>query len=119
MDFTFVLLGLSIMWLFMFKTEWLFKNGIVFFGILTYSILLYGLSFVLLKGDYGNPKMINALKMPLMSFVVFRGLYYAFRKKYKKEPENTFWVFQKKPIQDVLFFNSVLAFWSRLTILSP
>lgn len=108
MDFAFILLGLSIMWLFMFKIEWLYDNGISFWSIFIYSILLFGLSLVLLNGGYGDPKMVKALKIPLMSFAVFRGLYFIFRRKYKRSPENTFWIFQKKPIQDIIF---TLLFW--------
>jgi hypothetical protein len=108
MDFAFILLGLSIMWLFMFKIEWLFDNGISFWVILIYCILLFSLSFILLNEEYANPNMVKALKMPLISFVVFRCLYFAFRRKYKRNPENTFWVFHEKPIQDIVF---TLLFW--------
>lgn len=108
MDIVFILIGLSIMWLFMFKMEWLFDNGISFWSILIYSILLFCLSFVLLSGGYGDPRIVKALKMPLMSFVVFRGLVFVFRRKYKRYPENTFWIFQKKPTQDIAF---TVLFW--------
>jgi hypothetical protein len=108
MDLTLILFGLSIMWLFMFKIEWLFNNAISFWSILIYSLLLFGLSFILLNVEYGNPKMVKVLKMPLISFVIFRGLYFLFKKIYKRNPENTFWVFQKKPVQDIIF---TLLFW--------
>lgn len=108
MDFLFVFSGLSIMWLFMFKIEWLHKGGIAFWAIFIYSLLLFGASVILHNGDIGTSKSINALKMPLISYAVFRGLNFAFLRMYKREPENTFWSFQKKPIQDVIF--SIL-FW--------
>lgn len=108
MEFVIILLGLSMMWLFMFKIEWLFDNGISFWNILIYNVLLFILSYVLLKWGYGDAKMIKGLKMPLYSFVVFRVLYFVFKKKYKRNPENTFWTFQKKPIQDIAF---TLLYW--------
>jgi len=108
MDFAFILLGLSIMWLFMFKVEWLCDNGMSFWVILIYCMLLFSLSIFLLDGEYANPKMVKALKMPLISFVVFRCLFFVFRKKNNRNPENTFWVFSRKPIQDIVF---TILFW--------
>jgi len=108
MGFVFILIGLSVAWLFMFKIEWLCKGGIVFWILLLYCIILFCLSFYMLNLDYDNLKMTKALKMPLISLMVFKVMYYIFILKYKKEPENTFGVFQSKAIQDVLF--SIL-FW--------
>lgn len=108
MDFILILIGLSIAWLFMYKIEWLLGCGIPFWTVLIYCILLLGLSFLLLELDYSNPKMVVFLRMPLISFVVFKILQITFKRKYKRNPENTAWVFRKKPVQDVLF--SIL-FW--------
>jgi len=108
MDFVLIFLGLSIVWLFLFKIEWLFGNNVSFWCVLIYSVLLFCVSFLLLDMEYGNPKMVRVLKMPLLSFAVFRVLYIVFDKIYKRKPENTFWVFQKKPIQDIIF---TLLFW--------
>lgn len=108
MDFIFVLIGLSIAWLFMYKIKWLFGFGVSFWVIFIYTILLFGLSFLMIEVSYGNPKMVVFLRMPIVSFVIFRVFYLLFKKFYKRDPENTAWVFQKKSIQDVIF--SIL-FW--------
>jgi len=108
MDFILILIGLSIAWLFMYKIEWLFGFGASFWAVLLYCILLFGLSFLLLELNYNNPKMVVTLRMPIISFAIFKVLHLVFMGIYKRNPENTFWVFTKKPIQDVLF--SIL-FW--------
>lgn len=108
MDFILILIGLSIAWLFMYRIEWLFGFGVSFWVVLIYTILLFGLSFLLLELNYSNPKMVVALRMPIISFAIFKLLHILFMRIYKRNPENTAWVFTKKPIQDVLF--SIL-FW--------
>lgn len=108
MDFILILIGLSIMWLFMYKIEWLFGFGVSFWVVLMYSIVLFGLSFLLLEINYSNSKIFVFLRMPIISFAIFKMLLIIFKLIYKRNPENTAWVFKKKPIQDVLF--SIL-FW--------
>lgn len=108
MDFILILIGLSIAWLFMYKIEWLFGFGVSFWAILIYTVLLFGISFLLLELNYSNPKMVVFLRMPIISFAVFKVLHFIFKSYYRRNPENTAWVFKKKSIQDVLF--SIL-FW--------
>lgn len=107
MDFIFIVLGLSTMWLFMFKIEWLFNYKYFLINII-YNIVLFCVSLLLINSQLGNPKMTVALKMPLISSIVFFILYISFKNIYKRNPENTFWTFTKKPIQDVIF---TLMFW--------
>jgi hypothetical protein len=103
----FILIGLSTIWIFMFKIEWLF-NYKTFLINIGYDIFLAALSLVLLSIQFGNPKMVVALQMPIISSVVFFVLHRIFKFFFKRDPENTFWVFTGKPIQDVLFS---LLFW--------
>jgi hypothetical protein len=107
MDFIIVLIGLSTIWLFMFKIEWLFHPKSFVINII-YDIFLFLASFLLLHYQIGNPKIIPALRMPLLSSFIFLVLYKGFKNIYKRNPENTFWVFTGKPIQDVIF---TLLFW--------
>lgn len=107
MDFIFIALGLSTMWLFMFRIEWLFNYKYFLINIF-YNIVLFCGSLLMLNYQLGNPKMVVALKMPLISSLVFFLLYITFQKIYKRNPENTFWTFTKKPVQDVIF---TLLFW--------
>lgn len=108
MDFIIIMIGASIMWLFMYKIEWLFGFGIPFRAVLVYSIFLFMLSFLLLELNMSNPKIVVTLRMPIISFAIFKILHIVFLRVYKRNPENTFWVFEKKPVQDVVF---TLLFW--------
>jgi hypothetical protein len=107
MDIIFVLLGLNTMFIFMLKIDWLF-NTKTFLRVLLFNLVIFILSYILIDIDYGNPKMVLMLKMPLLSSVIFFLLYTLYRRIYKRNPENTFWTFTKKPIEDVVF--SIL-FW--------
>lgn len=102
MDLIFVSFGLSIAIIFMYKIEWLF-NLKSFLIIFFYTILLFGLSFLLLEYNIGNPRIIIALKMPILSITIFKLLNILFKIIYKRNPENTAWTYTKKPIEDVLF----------------
>jgi len=107
MEFILVLIGLSTVWLFMFKIEWLF-NPKSFMVNIIYDIILFIISFLIFQYQIGNPKIIAALRMPLLSSAVFFILYWSFKKIYKRNPENTFWTFVAKPVQDVIF---TILFW--------
>ena len=107
MDFIFIALGLSTMWLFMFKIEWLFNYKFFLLNIF-YDIALFGGALILMNYKIGNPKMVVTLLIPLISSIVFFVLYILFKKIYKRNPENTFWTFTKMPIQDVVF---TVLFW--------
>lgn len=99
-----MLTGLSTMWLFMYKMEWLFFKHKYFWIYFLYCMLLFFLTFVL---DIDS-KLFNTLKMPLISLIVFEVIVFSFESIYKRKPENTFWSFRKKPIPDIIF--SIL-FW--------
>lgn len=102
-DFLLVMAGLNTVIIFMFKIEWLLntKSLVVLACINT---ILFGIGF------YYNKKIntIDALKMPIVSLLIFCVLNWAFMKLYNRHPENTFWSFTKKPIEDVLFS---IIFW--------
>ncbi|MDP3927632.1 MAG: hypothetical protein Q8R57_01285 [Bacteroidota bacterium] len=107
MDFVFVIIGLSTVWLFMFKIEWLFHFKSFLINII-YNIFLSGASFFLIFYRMGNTAMVLSLWIPLLSSLVFYLLYFGFKRIYKRDPENTFWVFSGKPIQDIVF---TFLFW--------
>jgi len=103
----FFLIGFSTIWLFMYKITWLFntKTFIIYF---IYCIILSIISIVLIQNKWFDYKTVKALQIPLISAIVFFILYRLFKKIYKRDPENTFWAFTKKPIEDVVFS---LLFW--------
>lgn len=108
MNLFILFIGLSTMWIFMFKISWLFSYGKAFGYILIYSLLLYSLSFILLRLEFLNHLMIAILKLPLISFAIFKLLHFSFKSMYGRDPENTAWSYEKKSIKDIMF--SIL-FW--------
>lgn len=107
MGFIFIIIGLSTMWLFMFKIEWLFDSKSFRINIL-YNVCLFLLYFLFDYYEIGNPKYIIALRIPLMSSIVFLIFYQIFKSIYHRNPENTAWAMTGKPMEDVVF--SIL-FW--------
>lgn len=105
MDYFFLTIGLTTAILFMFKIEWLLdlKPFLINLG---YDLILFLLSLIMSSNN--APKTVSALKMPLISSLIFFILSRAFRYTYMRNPENTFWLFRNKPIQDVVF---TLLFW--------
>lgn len=107
MDIIFLIIGLSTVWIFMFKIEWLLRPKTFAINII-YDILLFGISFLLIKYPLSKPQFVLLLRMPMFSSIMFYILYKGFKSIYQRDPENTFWVFTSKSIQDVIF---TLLFW--------
>lgn len=59
--------------------------------ILIFNIVLFGIATHVSYGQVGVPKPIEALKMPLVSTVIFILLETLFRNIYHRHPENTLW----------------------------
>lgn len=102
MGYVYIFIGLSTVFLFMYKIDWLFSRKSFWINI-GYDIALFVTATLMLWEGIGDARLVPALKMPLISSIVFRILYLGFKKIYKRDPENTFWVFTKKPIEDVVF----------------
>lgn len=107
MGFVYIFIGMSTLWLFGYKIEWLF-NQKSYWANIGYDVFLYVIALVMLYEKIGNPRFVIALKVPLISSIVFRVLYLGFRKIYKRNPENTAWSFTRKPTEDVVFS---MLFW--------
>ena len=107
MNIIFILIGMSTIWLFMYKIEWLFQYKTLAINIV-YNIILIGVSFLPVHSLLDNPIHKSLLRVPLISSIVFIVLCHAFKAIYRRNPHNTFWTFSRMPIQDVAF--SVL-FW--------
>lgn len=103
MGFLLTLLGLSTVWLFMFKIEWLF-NTRPFLIYVCISFILFVISYFQLV----EMPLLEVLKIPFISALVFKGMHLIFLSILKRNPENTFWEFSKKPLPDILF---TLMFW--------
>jgi hypothetical protein len=107
MNIVLMLFGLSSVWLFMFKMEWLL-NAKAFSIYIVYSLLLFVVATILQDSEQFNYVATKALKIPLISGAIFKILFLGFKTIFKKNPENTFWSLEKKPIENIIF--SVL-FW--------
>jgi hypothetical protein len=102
-DFLFVMIGLNTVIIFMFKIEWLFNTKSLLI-LTSINAFLFAIAFFYDK----KFNTIGALKMPGVSLLIFCSLNWAFMKIYNRRPDNTFWSFKKKPIEDVLFS---IIFW--------
>ena len=107
MDLIFVLIGLNVPILFMFKEDWLYgkKSMLIIFCL---NVCLFIVGTVLQNSETVYPKTLAALKMPVVSTLIFYVLHQSFKKVYKRNPQNTFWVFSKKSKEDIIFS---MLFW--------
>ncbi len=103
----FVLFGLSITVLFMEKMEWLMDKK-MYPWIILYCTILYLASFLFLHTTIVIPAVAKVLRIPIFSFIIFVIFHSIFKILFKRDPENTYWAFTSKPIQDVIF---CMLFW--------
>jgi len=103
MSYIIVFFGTSIMWVFLFKMDLLCRWDSKFWVLAVYCIILFVISILIRDIETSYSPVYDALKMPLISLIVFRILLFLFVKIFKRAPMNTFWEFDRKPFQDVLF----------------
>ena len=101
-----MLFGLSTVFVFMFKIEWLHNNK-TFLYFAVYCCFLFLLSYFIESASL-HINEVAALRMPLVSALIFFLLASIFKKAYNREPKNTFYSFTKQHWTDVVF--SIL-FW--------
>ncbi len=87
---------------FLFKREWLLKKH-SFTILLVFNLILFALYHVLESYAIGDQKMIVALKMPVLSQLVFICLLTIFQKIYKRDPVDTFWSTDIRLMNDGIF----------------
>jgi hypothetical protein len=102
MDFAYIALGLNTLAVFLYKREWLLKKK-PFTILLAVNILLLILGYIFQYNLIGNPNMVVALKMPLLSQLIFISLVTIFRKVYNRDPVNTFWTMDISLMKDGIF----------------
>ncbi len=95
---------------FMYKRDWLLSRK-PFTILLAVNFLLLILGYLLQYYSVGNPKMVVALKMPVLSQLLFIGLVTIFRKIYNRDPVDTFWTMDVSLMKDGIlnFFFWVVA----------
>jgi len=102
MNILLMTLGLSTSLLFMYKIEWLFqfKSFVIY---MSYTLVLFSIPF-LADGKWPRHELILVvLQIPFISGLIFKGLHLAFKAVFGRNPENTFWSFSSKPVEDVIF----------------
>ncbi len=102
MDFIYIILGMNTLIVFMYKRDWLLSRK-PFTITLTVNFLLLILGYLLQYYSVGNPKMVVALKMPVLSQLLFIGLVTIFRKIYNRDPVDTFWTMDVSLMKDGIF----------------
>jgi len=107
MDFIYIALGINTLVIFMYKREWLLKKQ-PFTILLICNLVLFILGYVMQYHSFGNPKLTVALKMPILSQLIFIGLVTIFRKIYNRDPVDTFWTMDISLMKDGIFN---LFFW--------
>lgn len=101
-NFIFVLLGINTLIIFLFKRELLLEKK-PFLILLSANLILFLLGYILEAYLIGNPKLVIALKMPLLSQSIFILMLVCFRKIYKRNPVDTFWTMDKSLMRDGVF----------------
>lgn len=102
MDFIFILLGLSTLFIFLYKREWLIEKK-SYLIILWINLVLFFVGYFLEYVVNIHSKTVVALKMGLLSQLIFLALINLYRKLYGKNPVDTFWSMDSKLLKDGLF----------------
>ncbi|MDB5258691.1 MAG: hypothetical protein JWM14_3386 [Chitinophagaceae bacterium] len=113
MDFIYITLGLNILLIFLVKREWLLERQpftIIMFG----NAALFVLGYALPHFSIVFSILVEALKIPILSQLLFMFLVKVFR-KINKTPVDTFWTMDTHLMKDIKFN---LAFWI-IAILLP
>ena len=106
-NFGFIILGMNTLIIFTFKREWLLKKN-SFLVLLFINIILFAMGYLLEAKLIENPKLVVALKMPLISQLLFICMLICFRKIYNRDPVDTFWTMDRSLMRDGIF-NAI--FW--------
>jgi hypothetical protein len=90
MRFIFVFLGTTTLLLFLYKREWLLdkKKGLLLF---VWNCILFLSSFILSYYEIGDAKFYVALKMSLLTQLMFLIMAFIFKKVFGRAPQDTFW----------------------------
>ncbi len=75
----------------------------LFIGGICLMLFLLSVSPLSYIADGSDVDLIKIQKAPLVTFVVFKLCLAFFVKVMSRYPESTYWVFESKPWQDVLF----------------
>lgn len=95
---------------FMYKRDWLWSRK-PFTILLAVNFQLLILGYLLQYYSVGNPKMVVALKMPVLSQLLFIALVTIFRKVYNREPVDTFWTMDVSLMKDGIFLIFYFGLW--------
>ncbi len=101
-DFLFIIIGMTTIIVFSFKREWLLNQKFSLI-LMCINLLLLILGYVFEYNSIGNPKMVVAIKMPILSQLIFIVLVYIFRKIYNRNPVDTFWSMDLSLMKDGIF----------------
>ena len=102
MNFIYILLGTNILAVFMFRRDWLLRK-MPFLNLLAVNFLLLAVGYLFQYFSIGNQKFVIALKIPVLSQLIFIILVTIFRILNKRDPKDTFWSMDSSLMTDGLF----------------
>ncbi len=97
-----VLFGMSTIWVFLYKRDWLLQK-LPSLILLIVNFGLFILAYILQYLSVGNPKLIIFLKMGFLAQLIFLLLVSVFRMVYYRDPVETFWTMDIKLMKDGIF----------------
>lgn len=102
MGFLFILIGMNPLIVFLYHREWLLDKTI-FKILLLVNLILFIVGYALQNNSINNFKLVVALKMPILSQLLFVILVFVFRKIFNRDPVDTFWTMDVKLMKDGIF----------------
>jgi hypothetical protein len=112
MNILFVILGMNVFIIFIFRRELLTKLK-PFLIILFFNLFLFVSSFWLQNHHMGNSKFIPLLKVPLIYQTIFYVMLTIYRMLFHADPVDTLWSADKTKMKDGIFnfvYGVLLAF---------
>lgn len=101
MDFIFVLIGISIHGVFLYKRELLFQKR-TFLVLLGIGALCFMLTYVLPE-SVGRRNMVLMMRFPLLTLIIFFIMKSIYFKMYETDAKDTFWSMDWKLMKDGVF----------------
>jgi hypothetical protein len=107
MDIVFIVIGINVNFIFLFKRDCLLQSQ-SFNSLLILNFFLFVLTYIPQYFLIDLPATFLALKIPFLSQLVFKVLLIFFRMLYKRDPLDSFWTNDLDLMKDGIFN---LLFW--------
>jgi hypothetical protein len=112
MEFIYIIVGLNVFIVFLFKRAWLLRWK-PFLYLLAINSLLFAMGHLFQYYKIGDPRFIAALKIPAPQQLLFIGMLMIYRAIFNRNPEGTWHSMDWKQMKDGIF-NFI--FWASSTV---